>query len=471
MIADSSCYVASDEFMSFALCDALAVLQIARVYERSSAQFILSCSLENGWLHTTITNQSGKVFKHTEKIDYTAELRRKTVKSAVKLLMNNYITSLDKWGILRGVRPTKLAAALIKQHGITGAARILAQDCLLNEQSLELLLEVTQNESAYLRQLQLDRNAAVVYIGVPFCPTRCSYCSFTSFPVPDNNVIQEYVQAVYSELETVAKIVRQVGKKIVSLYIGGGTPVSLPVRYFAALLQSVREWFPDVAEFTVECGRPELITSAVLAALNAATVSRICINPQSLNDQTLARIGRTHSAKSVYDAFKLTRENFRGAINMDTIAGLSGETVAEFADTLDNVIALQPENITVHSLALKRGSALSTAGTLTERKPVEQMLRYAYSMCKKHDYSPYYLYRQKNSIGENVGYCLSDCQCLYNIMIIEEQHAVFGIGPGAATKAVFDKDLKSVYNPKDYQVYIAHVNEYNLKKQRLFEQM
>ena len=457
--------------MSFALCDALAVLKLARVHEKSAAQFILSCSLENCWLNTTLINQSGKVFKHIEKINCESELRRKVVKSAVKLLLNNSITSLDKWGILRGVRPTKLAAKLIADYGIIVAGQLLATDCLLNNQAIQLLLEVARNEADYLHQLQLDKNAAAVYIGVPFCPTRCSYCSFTSFPVPGNSVIREYLQAVSTELHAVADIVRQTGKKVVSLYVGGGTPVSLPAQYLSELLQSVRVCFPDIAEFTVECGRPELITRDVLTALTAATVSRICINPQSLNDRTLARIGRTHSAKSVYDAFNLTRQYFRGVINMDTIAGLSGETVAEFTDTLDNVIALQPENITVHSLALKRGSALSTAGALTDREQVEQMSRYAYTICKKHDYSPYYLYRQKNSIGENVGYCLSDCQCLYNILIIEEQHAVFGIGPGAATKAVFDKDLKSVYNPKDYQVYIAHVNEYNLKKQRLFEQI
>ena len=406
---------------------------------------------------------------HLEIINSRSELRRKTVKSAVKLLMNNSLTNLDKWGILRGVRPTKLAAALIAEHGIAVAREILAKDCLLDYQALELLLEVAQNEADYLHQLQLDKNAAAVYISVPFCPSRCAYCSFPSFPVPGNSVIHGYLQAVSTELHAVAAIAQQTGKKIVSLYIGGGTPASLPEQYFSQLLQDVRRCFPDVAEFTVECGRPELITRAVLIALNAVAVSRICINPQTLNDKTLARIGRIHSAKNVYEAFRLTRENFRGAINMDTIAGLSGETAVEFADTIDNVIALGPENITVHSLALKRGSTLSVEGTLPERKQVEQMLRYAYAMCKKNNYLPYYLYRQKNSIGENVGYCSNNYQCLYNIMIIEEQHAIFGIGPGAATKAVFDKDLKSVYNPKDYQVYIAHVGEYNLKKQRLFE--
>ncbi|MFA6074392.1 MAG: coproporphyrinogen dehydrogenase HemZ [Negativicutes bacterium] len=469
MSAENNCYVAADAFMRYALCDALAVLNIPLVAQ-DSAEFALDCYLEAGWLHAVINFNNGKAFSLSEQIRSNTELRRTVVKTAVKLLLKYTDAVIDRWGILRGVRPTKLAASLWKKYGLVGAAKSLAEDCLLDSQTSELVLEVAQNEANYLQQINLTADAACLYIGVPFCPTRCSYCSFPSFPIPNDSIVQTYLNAVKSELQAVSDIVRQTGKIIVSLYVGGGTPVSLTPKYFSELLLSIREYFPTVVEFTVECGRPELINLEVLAAVNRAAVSRLCINPQSLNDSSLRRIGRAHSEADVYSAFELTRQNFGGSINMDVIAGLSGEICSDFENTLNKISALQPENITVHSLALKRGAAMFANGSLTERKQVEQMLSYAYGICKQSGYVPYYLYRQKNSIGENVGYCLNDCQCLYNIMIIEEQHTIFGVGPAAATKMAFDKCLKSVYNPKDYQVYIDNINKYIDKKYQLFEE-
>ena len=454
--------------MLYALADSLAVLQITQAADSLTATFELSCRLEDDCLCAIIIDKNGNSTLHSELIKSNNELRRKTVKAAVILLQQYSPSGLDGWGILRGVRPTKLAAQLIDAYSYPLARQILTRDCLLEPQIVELLMAIAKTEADYLQKLNLPAAAACVYIGVPFCPTRCGYCSFTSFPVPAEKVIENYLAAVRRELQATAAIALRTGKQIVSLYVGGGTPVSLPPIYFTELLASIRDQFPNVTEFTVECGRPELISHEILSAINSNAVSRICINPQSFNDSTLRRIGRTHSAKAVYEAFALTRQEFPGSVNMDVIAGLEGETFVEFRNTIDKIIDLKPENITVHSLALKRGAAM--AATLADRQQVEKMLRYAYSNSQAQHYSPYYLYRQKNSIGENIGYCLDKCQCLYNIMIIEEQHSVFGIGPGAATKAIFDKHLKSVYNPKDYRTYIDHIDEYISKKSRLFEE-
>lgn len=468
MSAVNSCYIATNAFLHYALKDALALLKVPLAIDAETAAIVLDCSLENGLLRTVLFDKCGRTSTRSELITDKGEVRRKAVKSAVLLLAEYSTTAIDKWGILRGVRPTKLAVQLAEHYGEAEARRILAEDCLLANEAVEMLLEVSDNEKRFIQTAQLQEESACLYIGVPFCPTRCNYCSFPSFPVPEYQFVKEFIAAVKLELMLVADIADRLHKKVVAVYVGGGTPASLPREDFAELLSSVRECFPESREFTVECGRPELITAAMIDDLNRAAVSRMCINPQSLNDSTLRNIGRGHTVKDIYSAFALARQKFSGQINMDVIAGLPGETESEFENTIKQIIMFQPESVTVHSLALKRGSKLFVNGSLNDASQVEAMLEYAYIACKRKNYLPYYLYRQKNSIGENIGYCLPGSQCLYNIMIIEERHTIFGVGPAAATKMVFDKHLKSVYNPKDYRAYIRNINYHLNKKAALF---
>lgn len=376
------------------------------------------------------------------------------------------------WGILTGVRPVKLAGELLQREGTENAAKdILTQDYYLTEEKAQLLMDI----AAYQRKiLKASSKAAVgLYIGIPFCPTRCVYCSF-----PSNQGtaigIEAYLEALHREISFVAEHMKQKGWYPESVYIGGGTPTTLSADQLDKLLGHVVSEFDltRLREFTVEAGRPDTITAEKLQVIKKYDAGRISINPQSMNRNTLERIGREHKPEDIEEAFRLAREAGIPMINTDVIAGLPEENAEDFVQTLEKVLALEPENITVHTLALKRASRLKEIDSeynYKQGKKVRAMLDRAKEMLDRAGYEPYYLYRQKQMTGnfENVGYAKGDTAGIYNIRIMEEAQTIIALGAGGISKAYYPEDnrLERIPNVSNYEIYIERLDEMLQRKE------
>ena len=318
-----------------------------------------------------------------------------------------------------------------------------------------------------------------VYIGIPFCPSRCEYCSFASCDVHKFGALREpYLEALFTEMRMMRAYMDECGLKTGNLYIGGGTPTALEDDQLVRLLKACRAFVPESGEFTLEAGRPDTITREKLAAAKEYGVSRLSINPQSMHDATLEKIGRKHRAQQIREAFALAREMGFHNINMDLIAGLSGETTEMFSSSLESVIDLAPENVTVHTLSIKRSSILHE--NLSENRPtppedVDRMVQDALHRLGAGGWRPYYLYRQKYMSGnlENVGYAKPGTQCLYNIDVMEETHSNLAMGAGAITKW-FDPEanvIRRAANVKNVQEYIDRCEQMAQKKIALAREM
>jgi len=370
------------------------------------------------------------------------------------------------WGILTGVRPVKLAAELLERNLPVEAAKdILMREYFLTEEKARLLLDIAVYQEKLLKTGPAEEVG--LYVGIPFCPTRCVYCSFPSNQGRPEE-IASYMTALHREILFTAENMRRLGMYPESIYIGGGTPTILTAEQLDALLGRIAEEFDlsRLREFTVEAGRPDTITADKLAILKRYNVERISINPQSMNIPTLDRIGRLHSPEDVTNAFRLAREAGIPVINTDIIAGLPEESPDDFVRTLDQVIALSPENITVHTLALKRASKLIEIDAEYHRKQgktVRAMLDRGKEMLDKAGYFPYYLYRQKQMAGnfENVGYARGDTAGIYNIRIMEEIQTIIAMGAGGISKVYYPEEnrLERVPNVSNYQIYIERLDE------------
>lgn len=375
-----------------------------------------------------------------------------------------------KWGILMGIRPTKLVFRLFEELGNEDLViNRLTDFYRLDINKAMLLCGVVREEQPYLRQTG-DKHS--IYIGIPFCPTRCSYCTFTSYAAEKfKDAYDAYVDVLIKELEAFEGMF----SNIRSIYIGGGTPTSLTESDFDRLLKCARRLIGSMdIEFTVEAGRVDTITSNKLQSMKKYGVNRISINPQTLNDQTLLTIERNHTALDVIATYNEVRSLDFAQINMDIILGLPGETTVDVKVTLDQVIALRPENITVHTLALKRGSALSANKDLylsEMNANISDMLEVAQKKLFEAGYIGYYLYRQKNMVGnyENVGYCLTGKGSIYNIHTMEEKESIIAFGAGAITKWIKNKKLIRFDQPKDVRTYIKKINDIIAKKKKFLE--
>lgn len=345
------------------------------------------------------------------------------------------------WGSLTGVRPAKLARGLIERGMRRGeAAEYLREHFHVSPARTALTIR------AAATAMELDRaigpDDISLYVGIPFCPSRCYYCSFVSSTTAQSgHLIEPYLDTLCREIEETAALVREAGKRVQSVYIGGGTPTTLDEKQLSRLLAALEKSFDFSAlrEYTVEAGRPDTITPEKLAALRAAGVGRVSINPQSMEDTVLAAIGRRHSAGDVLRAYEEARRAGFDAINMDVIAGLTGDTADSFARTIDTLIGLTPENITVHTLAIKRGADLTDKAAATaQRDTVSRMLDGAAQALQTAGYGPYYLYRQKFTAGgfENVGWCKPDTECFYNVTMMEELQTILSLGAGGVSKRV-----------------------------------
>lgn len=383
-----------------------------------------------------------------------------------------------KWGILTGIRPVKLAGELYdslaaKQPEIANDAKalqkrvkeILEREYLLHSSKSELVMEILE----YQRRLlgRPDPESVSLYLGIPFCPTRCLYCAFTSNQV-EKPEIDRYLKALFKELSYCAGLVREGQRIPESIYIGGGTPTALDEKQLAAFLQKIADSFDTEAckEYTLEAGRPDTITAEKLAVLKRYGVDRISINPQSMKDETLKAIGRAHTAEDTLYAFALARRMGIGCINADLIAGLPGESLDDFKRSLAQMIALGAENITLHTLAVKRASRLKQLDPAFHYRNEtlrDDMLADAHEMLRKHGYRPYYLYRQKHTSGntENIGFCKDDTLSVYNIRIMEEAQSILALGAGGISKLYFPAEnrLERVANVSNYEIYIERIDE------------
>ncbi len=347
---------------------------------------------------------------------------------------------MPSWGVLTGVRPSKLMSNLIKQCGEQRAKSYFTEKLLVSAEKTNLAITVARIEERIINNARRDYFS--LYVSIPFCPSRCSYCSFVSHSITGTNakkLLPGYVDNLCKEIKVTGETVNKLGLKLQSVYFGGGTPTTLNESDLSRICETVKDNFDlsHVDEYTVEAGRPDTITPEKLFVLKKNDVSRISINPQSFNDSVLKAVGRNHSAQCVLDAYKLARLLKFESINMDLIAGLPEDTLESFIKTLDTTLDLEPENITLHTLALKRSSSLVTQGNyIFEGEIASKMLLSAQEKLLSRGYQPYYMYRQSRSLGnlENVGWCKPGFEGIYNVFMMEECQTVLSVGAGAVTK-------------------------------------
>ena len=377
------------------------------------------------------------------------------------------------WGSLTGVRPTHLMLEALAE-GLSSEAAVerLVRDYDVTLPKAELLAEI----AAVQRQLPPPGDAFMdVYIGIPFCTTRCAYCSFSSGEIGDGRLVAPYMEALEREIRACAPLISSTGRSLRALYVGGGTPTALPEKEFRHLLSLIRECFPNACETTVEAGRPDTLTREKLRAIRKAEISRISINPQTMNDRTLQVIGRAHTAQQVRDAYALAREEGIPHINMDVIAGLPGENEADFDRTLAEAVHLHPESLTVHTLAIKRSSRMSLENApLPDGEMTSRMVTRGLETARTLGMVPYYLYRQKYMAGnlENTGYALPGHACLYNVDMMEETSHILALGAGGISKKIFPEEghIERAPNVANIQEYITRVDEMIHRKKELFMQ-
>ncbi len=377
-----------------------------------------------------------------------------------------------QWGILTGVRPAKLFSRISKTNGIAFAENYFKNYLMVSGKKIALCKETIKGESEITSLSKGDSFS--LYISVPFCPSRCNYCSFVSHSVEQAKAyIPQYVELLCRELEITAKKAKANKLRLMTVYIGGGTPTTLSAEQLCKVMQTVKENFDlsGILEYTVEAGRPDTITKEKLLAIKKGGATRISINPQTLNDKVLGNIGRRHTANQVIESFLLARECGFDNINMDLIAGLSGDDYQSFVNTVEKVVSLKPESVTVHSLSMKRASNLTVNGELPEikmGKVASDMVDFAYNYLSKNQIVPYYMYRQSKTIGnlENVGYAKAGFECLYNVYIMDETHTILACGASAVTKLrePYGDKIERIFNFKYPYEYINRFDELMQRK-------
>lgn len=387
------------------------------------------------------------------------------------------------WGALTGIRPVKIPEAkLVEGWEPERISAFMEENYLTGAKKRQLSLEIAGEERRLLSRLDYQKGCSL-YVGIPFCPTTCLYCSFTSYPIAKwQNRLDEYLDALEQELLLTREYLGE-ERELQTIYVGGGTPTSLPEDKLERLMEMIGRIIPkeSLREFTVEAGRPDSITGEKLRILKAYGVGRISINPQSMNQRTLDLIGRRHTVEQVEEVFAMARERGFDNINMDLILGLPGEGKEEVLTTLSRVKSLSPESLTVHCLALKRAARLNLekdryAGyPMASGEAMDELVELAAEAARDLGMKPYYLYRQKNMAGnlENVGYAQGDKACLYNILMMEEKHTVFGCGAGTTTKVVIpgQNRVERQENMKNIQEYLPRFAEVLEKKRRFFREM
>ncbi|ACV64107.1 Coproporphyrinogen dehydrogenase [Desulfofarcimen acetoxidans DSM 771] len=402
-------------------------------------------------------------------VDSQNESKRLVRLALFRLLEKTTGETPSPWGILTGIRPTKVLQRLFD----TGYERREIINKLVAEYAVfpnkaELITSIASVQRKFLPANTQAEKTVSIYIGIPFCPTRCLYCSFTAYPVKKFKAwVEPYLNALIKEIKETGRALKENGLSVQTIYFGGGTPTSINPEQLASLLNNANSCLrgPQTIEVTMEGGRPDTLTEEVLHICSAAGVDRLSINPQTMLDQTLKLIGRNHSVEDIYRAMQSARAAGFPVINMDIIVGLPGENETSVMQTIELLKPLKPENLTVHALALKNASLLKqeiAQHNMPAAKEVLKMWEIAQKGCGDMGMLPYYLYRQKRITGnlENIGYALPGKECIYNIQMIEERQTIIGLGTGGSSKLVqADKQHLNRYNPKDPLLYIERIDE------------
>lgn len=419
-------------------------------------------------------------FSNAELLKDLSENNKKRVikKLLYILLKENYINLSDSWGILTGIRPTKIVHRMIDQ-GLDnqGIINELGENYLLKNDKAELLVEVTEKQREYFLTIDEMYKNAAIYISIPFCPSICTYCTFGSYLLNKNkHLLERYLENLFFEFETVLNKMRDKGLIPDKIYIGGGTPSILNEDQLEKLLIKIQNniKLENVTEFSFEGGRPDTLSTKKFDLLKKYGVNRISINPQIMKDNTLRKLGRTHFSEDIKRSFNEARKTGFEVINMDLIMGIE-ENNQDFFDSLEQIIDLSPENITIHSLAFKRKSALNIDDKLIHSQERTDLFNEGLKRLRKAGYEPYYLYKQKLTAGgqENIGFARDKKFSSYNIQMIEERQSIFGFGVGASSKFVNPRDLtlENVFNPKDLYYYNDKLEEVIKKKTDFIEKL
>jgi oxygen-independent coproporphyrinogen-3 oxidase len=392
-------------------------------------------------------------------------------------LLCDFTGLTQPWGILTGVRPVKLLRRLAEESSEEQAVKKFEKDFFVSNEKIALSRETEHNERKILELSKPESFS--LYVGIPFCPSRCSYCSFVMASIERaEKLIEPYTKLLCEEIKRTAEIANKLGLRLETVYFGGGTPTTLSAEQLDTVLRTVNNSFDmsTCREFTVEAGRPDTIDIAKLFALKENKVDRISINPQTVNDEVLKTIGRKHTAQQFFDAFELARKCGFDNINTDLIAGLPTDTLESFKNSLDSIVRLNAECITVHTLCMKRASRLTTEGVtldLQQARDAREMLAYTQNILGQNEYIPYYMYRQSRMVGnlENVGWSKKGFESLYNVYVMDETHTILACGSGGVTKLKRNNPdyLERIFNFKYPYEYIDRFDELIQRKSGIMQ--
>ena len=457
---------------------AVEQLQMALFPENPEGSAVSSLFRGKTWLTATAKiTLNGKTVSAARRLkagEETVRLRRRILQQSYYLAAIQLLDRKPAWGALAGVRPTKITTKHLLEGGTPASADRLMRDVYyVTPERRQLAVDCS--ESTVKAVSLMDKDDLSVYVGIPFCPTRCSYCSFVSRTVgKKTDLLDKYLAALEREIQVTARLMKESGKHLLTLYIGGGTPSILSTPQMIHLLDTLRESFDfsRCIEFTVEGGRPDTLDLEKLRAIREHGADRMSINPQTMEDSVLRACGRPHTGADVIRAYRQAEEAGFSAINMDLIAGLPTDNFDGFRRSLDAVAALNPANITVHTLALKKGADLfEKREGLSTAEEVSRMVDYSNAALRNLSYKPYYLYRQKYMSGsfENVGWSREGLDCLYNIYMMEELHTIVSLGGGGMNKVNLpDGTLQRFHNPKFPEQYIEMIDSVCRQKEELF---
>ena len=457
---------------------AVEQLQMALFPENPEGTAVSALSRGKTWLTATAKiTLNGKTVSAARRLkadEETVRLRRRILQQSYYLAAIQLLDRKPAWGALAGVRPTKITTKHLLEGGTpASAARLMRDVYYVTPERRQLAVDCSESTVKAVSLMEPDDLS--VYVGIPFCPTRCSYCSFVSRTVgKKTDLLDKYLAALEREIQVTARLMKESGKHLLTLYIGGGTPSILSTPQMIHLLDTLRESFDfsRCIEFTVEGGRPDTLDLEKLRAIRAHGADRMSINPQTMEDSVLRACGRPHTGADVIRAYRQAEEAGFSAINMDLIAGLPTDNFDGFRRSLDAVAALNPANITVHTLALKKGADLfEKREGLSTAEEVSRMVDYSNAALRNLSYKPYYLYRQKYMSGsfENVGWSREDLDCLYNIYMMEELHTIVSLGGGGMNKVNLpDGTLQRFHNPKFPEQYIEMIDSVCRQKEELF---
>ncbi|WP_141433108.1 coproporphyrinogen III oxidase [Bacillus sp. 03113] len=460
-------------------------VMLEKDHEESQMQVVFSVKVERDKLLVAgeLSTNGESFFAEYTNVLSTSMSEKERFKEIKNVVLRVFLEVLQnctgmkqKWGILTGVRPTKLLHRKMQENiNKSQAHQELKETYLISDEKINLMQDIVDRQRAVVPDLYDLKKEVSIYIGIPFCPTKCAYCTFPAYAINGRQgSVNSFLGGLHYEMKKMGEWLKEMGIAITTVYYGGGTPTSITAEEMDLLYEEMYQSFPNVnkiREITVEAGRPDTISIEKLEVLKKWNIDRISINPQSYIQETLKAIGRHHTVEETIEKYHLARQMGMDNINMDLIIGLPGEGVKEFSYTLNETKKLLPESLTVHTLSFKRASEMTKNKEkykVAEREEVEEMMEMAEKWAREHQYVPYYLYRQKNILGnlENVGYSMPGKESIYNIIMMEELQTVIGLGCGASSKFIHPEtgSILQFSNPKDPKSYNESFQEYTEKK-------